>query len=431
MPALGEAASRNLLDDGQACSKADRLRRMQRLATSLLALMLVLLLVSATCQASYPWLHWIRAFAEAAAVGAMADWFAVTAMFRHPLGLAIPHTAIIPGNKDRIGESLGDFVEQNFLTPEKIVARLQQHDAARVLARWLAAPANSLALARGVADFLPAMLDGLGDRQLRRFFDRALMPQVLTLDVARMAGNLLTVLTQDDRHQALLDRALRALEGWLVAKEGLIRAKFSEASRFTPVRLDSYVVNRFIQGIIALLHDVVENPSHELRGQFDEAVRSLIHDLLNSEDYRRKGEVLLQELVEHLRGENTYRRVWEALSRRVRDDVESDSSLIRRHLAGALVALGERLLEEPGMQQKLNAWWLTTIRRIAVRYRRQISSMITEVVKSWDAEQVSRKVELEIGRDLQYIRINGTFVGGTVGLFLHAGLHVLSVAKAA
>jgi uncharacterized membrane-anchored protein YjiN (DUF445 family) len=111
--------------------------------------------------------------------------------------------------------------------------------------------------------------------------------------------------------------------------------------------------------------------------------------------------------------------------------VESDSSLIRRHLAGALVALGERLLEEPGMQQKLNAWWLTTIRRIAVRYRRQISSMITEVVKSWDAEQVSRKVELEIGRDLQYIRINGTFVGGTVGLFLHAGLHVLSVAKAA
>jgi uncharacterized membrane-anchored protein YjiN (DUF445 family) len=216
-----------------------------------------------------------------------------------------------------------------------------------------------------------------------------------------------------------------------VAKEGLIRAKFSEASRFTPVRLDSYVVNRFIQGIIALLHDVVENPSHELRGQFDEAVRSLIHDLLNSEDYRRKGEVLLQELVEHLRGENTYRRVWEALSRRVRDDVESDSSLIRRHLAGALVALGERLLEEPGMQQKLNAWWLTTIRRIAVRYRRQISSMITEVVKSWDAEQVSRKVELEIGRDLQYIRINGTFVGGTVGLFLHAGLHVLSVAKAA
>lgn len=402
---------------------------MQRLATSLLGLMLVLLVVSAAYQASYPWLHWIRAFAEAAAVGAMADWFAVTAMFRHPLGLPIPHTAIIPSNKDRIGESLGDFVEQNFLTPENIVARLQQHNAAEALAHWLAAPPNSLALARGLADFLPAMLDGLGDTQVRRFFDRALMPQVLRLDVARMAGKLLIVLTQNERHQALLDRALRALEGWLVAKEGLIRAKFSEASLFTPVGLDSYVVNRFIQGIIAMLHDIAENPAHELRGQFDEAVRTLIEDLLTSEEYRRKGEVLIQEFVEHLRGEDTYRLVWEELSRRIRDDLESDSSLIRRHIAGALVALGEQLVEEAGMQQKLNACWLAAIRQIAMRYRRQISNMITEVVKSWDAEQVSRKVELEIGKDLQYIRINGTFVGGVVGLLLHAGIHVLSMAK--
>lgn len=429
MSVLAKAESGNLPEDVPACSKADRLCRMQRLATSLLGLMLVLLVVSAAYQASYPWLHWIRAFAEAAAVGAMADWFAVTAMFRHPLGLPIPHTAIIPSNKDRIGESLGDFVEQNFLTPENIVARLQQHNAAEALAHWLAAPPNSLALARGLADFLPAMLDGLGDTQVRRFFDRALMPQVLRLDVARMAGKLLIVLTQNERHQALLDRALRALEGWLVAKEGLIRAKFSEASLFTPVGLDSYVVNRFIQGIIAMLHDIAENPAHELRGQFDEAVRTLIEDLLTSEEYRRKGEVLIQEFVEHLRGEDTYRLVWEELSRRIRDDLESDSSLIRRHIAGALVALGEQLVEEAGMQQKLNACWLAAIRQIAMRYRRQISNMITEVVKSWDAEQVSRKVELEIGKDLQYIRINGTFVGGVVGLLLHAGIHVLSMAK--
>jgi uncharacterized membrane-anchored protein YjiN (DUF445 family) len=404
---------------------------MQRLATSLLGLMLVLLVVSAVCQASYPWLHWIRAFAEAAAVGAMADWFAVTAMFRHPLGLAIPHTAIIPSNKDRIGESLGDFVEQNFLTPENIVGKLQQHNAAQALAQWLAAPANSLAIARGFADFLPAMLDGLGDRQIRRFFDRALMPQVLRLNVARMAGNILTVLTQNDRHQALLDRALSALEDWLVAKEGLIRAKFSEASLYTPVGLDSYVVNRFIQGIIALLHEVAENPAHELRGQFDEAVRTLIHDLLNSEDYRRKGEALMHEFIEHIRGENYYRLVWKEIRRRIRDDVESDSSLIARQIAAALVALGERLIEEPEVQQKLNAWWLSAIRQVALRYRHQISSLVTEVVKSWDADEVARKVELEIGKDLQFIRINGTFVGGTVGLLLHAGIYVFSMARAA
>lgn len=431
MSKLAKAESRNLLDDGQVLSKAHQLRRMQWLATSLLALMLVLLVVSVVCQASYPWLHWIRAFAEAAAVGAMADWFAVTAMFRHPLGLAIPHTAIIPGNKDRIGESLGDFVEQNFLTPENIVARLQQHNTARALAQWLAAPANSLGLARGIAVFLPAMLDGLSDKEVRRFFDRALMPQLLRLDLARIAGNLLNVFTESERHQRLLDRALRALEGWLVAKEGLIRAKFSEASLLTPAMLDSYVVNRFIQGIIALLHEVVENPAHELRKQFDGSVRTLIRDLQNSEDYRKQGERLMRDIVEHIRGEDYYRLIWEDVSQRIKDDVKSDSSLISRHIAGALVALGERLVEEPGMQQKLNAWWLGAIREIATRYRRHFSNMITEVVKSWDAEQVSRKVELEIGKDLQFIRINGTFVGGTVGLLLHAGIHIFNMAKAA
>jgi uncharacterized membrane-anchored protein YjiN (DUF445 family) len=419
-----EAGGRRPLDEAQARSKADRLRRMQWLATSLLGLMLAILAMSAAYESRHPGLHWIRAFAEAGAIGALADWYAVTALFRYPLGLPIPHTAIVSRNKDRIGESLGDFVEQNFLTPENITAKLRQHDAAQALARWLAARRNSLAVASAVADFVPVMLSGLKDEEIRQFFDRTLTPQLLSLNVSRIAGNVLAMLTEGERHQVLLDRALQALERWLVAKQGLIEAKFSEASRYTPRGLDSYVVDKFRQGIVTLLHEVVENPRHELRHQFDQAVRDLIHDLMNSEEYRQKGQALLRKLVEHLQAEKFYRLLWDDVRRRVQADLESESSLIKEHIASALTVLGEALLEEAGVRQKLNEWWLDAIHKVVVRFRHQISGLITDVVKSWDAEEVSRAVELEIGRDLQYIRINGTLVGGTVGLLLHAGMYL-------
>ena len=419
-----EAGGRRPLDEAQARSKADRLRRMRWLATSLLGLMLAILAMSAAYESRHPGLHWIRAFAEAGAIGALADWYAVTALFRYPLGLPIPHSAIVSRNKDRIGESLGDFVEQNFLTPENITAKLRQHDAAQALARWLAARRNSLAVASAVADFVPVMLSGLKDEEIRQFFDRTLTPQLLSLNVSRIAGNVLAMLTEGERHQVLLDRALQALERWLVAKQGLIEAKFSEASRYTPRGLDSYVVNKFRQGIVTLLHEVVENPRHELRQQFDQAVRDLIHDLMNSEEYRQKGQALLRKLVEHLQAEKFYRLLWDDVRRRVQADLESEPSLIKEHIASALTVLGEALLEEAGVRQKLNEWWLDAIHKVVVRFRHQISGLITDVVKSWDAEEVSRAVELEIGRDLQYIRINGTLVGGTVGLLLHAGMYL-------
>ena len=395
---------------------------MQWLATSLLAAMLVLLVVSAGWQSRFPWLHWVQAFAEAGTVGAMADWYAVTALFRRPLGIPVPHTAIIPTHKDMIGETLGEFVEQNFLTPENIIAKLRQTDAAQALAEWLVARENSLAVASAVAGFIPAVLKGLEDTEVRQFLDRALTPQLLSLNVSRIAGNVLILLTRNDRHQLLFDRALQALERWLVAKEELIETKFSEGSPFTPRVVDRYVVNKFVQGIIALLHEVVENPQHELRGQFDQAVQKLIDDLMNSEEYRRKGRDLLRELVEQLRTEDFYRSLWEDVRDRVTADLQSDSPVIQEYIAAVLAGLGGRLLDEPGVRRKLNAWWLETVRQTVVRFRHQISTLIAEVVKSWDADEISRKVELEIGRDLQYIRINGTFVGGAVGLLLHAGL---------
>jgi uncharacterized membrane-anchored protein YjiN (DUF445 family) len=382
--------------------------------------MLVLLLLSAAYQATYPWLQWVRAFAEASAVGAMADWYAVVALFRHPLGLPIPHTAIIPNKKDSIGESLGEFVEQNFLTPKNIIGKLEEHNAAKAVAEWLVNQSNSHAVAQAVGEFIPGILSAMDDEDLVRFFDHTVTPQLLRLDVSRMAGNVLALLTEGNRHQALLDRALHAFEGWLAANQGLIRAKFSEGSRYTPGLLDSYIVEKFLAGMVALVHEVVENPSHELRLQFDQATQELIHELKNSTEYQQRGRAVMRDFIEHVRKESYYRSLWDDIRMRIGADLDAEHSLLREHIASALVFLGKGLLEDPAVQHKLNAWWLNAVHQIVLRYRHQISGLITEVVKSWDAEEVSRKVELEIGKDLQYIRINGTLVGGTVGLLLHA-----------
>jgi uncharacterized membrane-anchored protein YjiN (DUF445 family) len=414
-----EANARRATSDAREDWKAVRFRRMRRTATCLLAAMIALLLACVVYQADYPWLGWVRAFAEAGTVGAIADWYAVVALFRRPFGMPIPHTAIIPQNQQRIAESLGNFVEENFLTPELITGRLRDHNAAKALAEWLAEPANSQAVADVVADSLPGLLNGIDDADVARFFDRAVMP-LRTLDVSRIAGNVLKVLTDGDRHQPLLDRGLQALEQWLTANVDLIKAKFSAASRYTPAQLDAYIVNKFVEGIIALLHEVVADEQHELRHQFDEAMQDLIVKLQTSAVHRRFGKTLMRDYVRHLRDGDFPQVLLDEVRTRVAADVNRENSLVRAVVASMLTSLGKGLRREPAIQHKLNAWWLDLAHTLVVRYRRQISTLITEVVKSWNADEVSRKIEAEIGRDLQYIRINGTFVGGMVGVVLHA-----------
>lgn len=399
--------------------KYARLRRMQWLATTLLGAMLVLLALSVAFRTHYPWLHWVQAFATAATVGAIADWFAVVAMFHHPLGLPIPHTAIIATNKDRIGEALGRFVEHNFLTAENVIRKLQQRNLARAVAEWLADPANSEGVAERAAALIPAMLNALDDDDVRRLVERTIAPSLAKFDAARAAGNVLSVLTAGGRHQALLDQALQAVEGWLAAHRDMIKAKFGEASRYTPDFVDSYVVNKIADGIIALLHEVARDADHEIRRQFDAATEDFIQQLKTSPAYREQGQAIKREFLEHLQRDQYHRVVWNDIKQMLIADLAGERSLIRAQVAEAVAKLGSSLADDSVLQAKLNGWLLQAIGAMLRRHRHQVSGLITDVVKGWDAREVADKVELEIGKDLQYIRINGTLVGGTVGLLLH------------
>jgi uncharacterized membrane-anchored protein YjiN (DUF445 family) len=382
--------------------------------------MLALLLTCAIFRAEHASLGWLLAFAEAAAVGAMADWYAVNALFRRPLGLPIPHTAIIPRNQRRIAESLGNFVAENFLTPQLVIGRLSEYNAVKVFAEWLVAPANSLTIAAKVTDFVPRMLDGLDEADLAEFFDRSVMPHLREFDVSCAAGNILELVTDDNRHQPLLDRGLRALEQWLMSNSALLKAKFSAASKYTPAQLDAYIVDRFIEGIVALLHEVAADQRHGLRQQFDRAVKDLIAQLQTSRVHRRFGKSLMRDYIRHLRGEDHFGALLRRLRTAATADANRRNSVLRRGVANVLIAFGKRLRAAPAMQETLNAWWLNVAHTLIVTYRHQIPALVTEVVKGWDSEEVIRKIEGEIGRDLQFIRINGTLVGGITGVLLHA-----------
>ena len=409
-----------MTQDPALTRKRARLRSMQRFATGLLVFMLALLVLSVVYRDAHPAMQWVQAFAAAASVGAIADWFAIVALFHHPLGLPLPHTAIVPRNKDRIGESLGHFVEHNFLTVENVVRRLEQRSLSRAAAAWIATDKNADDVATQICALIPGMLTALDDEDVRRLFHRTLTAQLERLDVAGIGSAVLTVLTSGGRHQALLDRGLSLLESLLIRNQDAITRKFGDASKYTPRVFDAFVVRKFIAGVVALLHEVAADPAHEIRRQFDQAIEDFIGRLGTSAEYRDHAEALKRELLAHLERENYYQVVWDDIKARLRADVESATSAVKGHIKDALLRLGSGLGEDLVLQAKLDDWMLQTIEATLARHRHQVSMLITDVVKGWDARELTQKIELEMGRDLQYIRINGTLVGGLVGVLLHA-----------
>jgi len=413
------------MHDPIVAAKRARLRAMQRLATSLLLVMLSLLVLSVVFRDLHPAMQWLQAFAAAASVGAIADWFAVVALFHHPLGIPLPHTAVVSRNKDRIGESLGHFVEHNFLTVENVVRKLEGRKLSLAAADWIADEANAERVARQLCSFVPGMLNAFRDEDVRRLFSRTIGAQLAKLDTAGLVAGVLTVLTAEGRHQALLDRALHALELWLITNQGAITAKFGDASKYTPKVFDAYVVKKFVAGVVSLMHEIAANPEHEIRQQFDRAVSDFIVRLETSPQYREQAESLKRELLAHLEREGYYAVVWEDFKSRLERDLGAETSVLRSHVRDILMKLGSGMREDAPLQAKLDAWVKELVETLLMRHRHQVSALITEVVKGWDARELSEKMELEMGRDLQYIRINGTLVGGLVGVVLHAAISVL------
>ncbi len=401
-----------------------RLHAMKRNATALLVFVALLFAAAKVYETQYPWLAWVRAFSEAAMVGGIADWFAVTALFRHPLGIPIPHTAIVPSRKDRIGTALGNFVQRNFLQREVVAQKIGAMHLGERAARWLSEPANSRRLARHVATGLAGAVNVLKDEDVQAVADRAVVARLRTVQVAPLLARVFALLTAGGRHQTLLDDALRLAANFVAENEEVIRERIkSESPWWVPGLVENRLHDKIVTGVENTLAAVAADPEHPLRHRYDEAVQRFVESLRTSPEVIARAEQYKLELLEHPSVTEFSRDLWTDVKGRVTayaDKVTHEEQEEPDAIEGWIGGLGRTVLNDPALMAKVDSWVLEIVTYAVEQAREEVAKLIATTVEAWDADATSRKIELQIGRDLQFIRINGTLVGGLVGLLLHA-----------
>ena len=406
---------------------ADRARRMRWTATGLLGVMAVLFFTTHGLLGDHWAWGYVNAFAEAAMVGGLADWFAVTALFRHPLGIPIPHTAIIPENKDRIADTMAQFLRENFLTPAVVARRMAGMNVARAVGDFLVAqPEGGSADTRsritgGAAELLAEVLESLDPDRLGSQVRSGLAGQVAKLDVSPLAGRMLENAMADRRHTPLIDGIIRwsglTLEDNEEMVKDIIHRRANAVLRWTG--LDERISSSVLDGLYKLLAEVLVDPEHPLRHKIEEGLQKLGHDLQHDPDTRARVEEMKRDLLENPAVAEWWMGVWErirqSLIRRARDPESGMGSEMRKGLAD----LGAALKQDHRLQHQINRFARRTAAGIATRYGSEIVTLVSETVKRWDATTITGRIENAVGRDLQFIRINGTLVGGLVGMTLH------------
>jgi uncharacterized membrane-anchored protein YjiN (DUF445 family) len=394
---------------------------MRALATAMLAGMAALFVAASKLEDVHPAWGFVRAFAEAAMVGGIADWFAVTALFRHPLGIPIPHTAIIPRNKDRIGDTLASFLRDNFLTPSVVARRMKRLDVAAAAGRFLSKPPGAGRLREGASRLIADVLQALDEERLGGMVKSAVSQRMKAMEVAPVAGQSLEAAISDDRHVPILDAIVVWTGRTIDANEEIIRQMVHERAGWI-VRLaglDAKLADKVVEGLRKLTIDMAADEKHPLRAKAEEGLARLAWSLQHDTETRGKVEAWKNELIAHKAVGDWVEGLWEnaraGLLRAARDP---DAAMAGR-FGEALRQLGDMLQQDKALKRTINQF----ARRVAVgavaTYGSGIVTLVSETVRSWDAGTVTDRLEAAVGRDLQYIRINGTLVGGLVGLAIH------------
>jgi uncharacterized membrane-anchored protein YjiN (DUF445 family) len=396
------------------------LKRMRAIAMLLLVSMTVVFIMTTVTKSEQVWIPYLRAFAEAAMVGACADWFAVVALFRRPFGLPIPHTAIIPANQKRIGESLGRFITNNFLTRKAITRKLVEIDIAGSIARWLGDPVNAKKLAAYGGHFLPEILKKVPRHRLGQFVGSISRRSVDSIPAALLASRVLETLWAQGQTQALLDSAIEHGRSWLASHQDFIQQQVMEkSSRWVPKWLDAMLAKRIITGLLATIEEM-RNPDHPWRIELREAVEKMIVDLATDPDMRARGETLKAQWFAHPTFVAQIEFLWTRIEESLYSDLPGQAETIAAAIEAALLGLAKWLDEEPTLPAMTNRRIRLMLLRLFLHRRVEIGSYIARVVETWDASTLVSKLELQVGKDLQYVRINGTLVGGLVGLSIFA-----------
>jgi len=402
-------------------TKRKNLARMKRRASGLLVLSTAVWIASSYWMARHPWLAYVRATAEASMIGGVADWFAVTALFRHPLGIPIPHTAIVAARKDQIGRSLGNFVSRHFLSRDVLAARLASLHVSEHLAKWLAVPENSRTLAHHTATALASGARMLADEDVQALIDRVLVERIRSTEVAPILGQMLSLLTAGDRHQELLDEAIGLLARTVDQNQELIRDRIeAESPWWVPGMVDDRIHRKIVSGLDNTLADVRDDPNHPLRRRFDEALANFVRKLNESPEVRARAEKIKLEILDAAAVRRFSKSIWEDAKEALFKYADAPNAFAPSAIERGLVSLGEAVSRDEALLARVDALIADVAGHLVDRYQGEVAELIAQTVTSWDPEVTSDRVELAIGKDLQFIRINGTIVGGLAGLAIYA-----------
>ncbi|HKF34411.1 MAG TPA: DUF445 domain-containing protein [Jatrophihabitantaceae bacterium] len=397
------------------------LRRMKANATGLLLVAAAVFVVCVTVGDGHGLWGYVQAAAEASMVGGLADWFAVTALFRHPMGIPIPHTAIIPRKKDQLGAALGGFVQQHFLTASVVGEHVAQAGVPRRIGEWLAVPDN----AARVADEFAAALGGIGsfvrDDEIRAAVAAYAEKRLRSADVAPLLSRILIAVCESGQHQVALTAGLRGLMRFLDDNRPIFRQRLAEESpEWVPEWVDDRVFAKLFSGLQSFLADVMANDSHELRQQFDRRLRDYATALRVDPAKAASIDAAKLQLLDHPEVREWLSTLWTHLKGAVLAGAADPGSELRRTVQSLTVQVGTALRDDPSLQAKFESVLQRMVSHVAARYGSDIAALISTTVARWDAEETGRRLELQVGRDLQFIRINGTVVGALVGILIHA-----------
>ena len=415
-------------------NKQQQLTNMKRFATVLLILVTALFILARLQQGMGLW-GWVAAFAEAAMIGALADWFAVVALFKHPLGLPIPHTAIIPQNKVRIADNLAVFVRDKFLATDTLVEKIRTFDPAQKIASWLSVHNNADIFADKILAMLVNGLDFIDDTRVQTALRNAIQQNLKQMDLGKTVGNLLGILTEDNRHQLLLNQALSKLAAALddpETQKTLAGMILEISGREYPNLLqmlgmvtdtDEFslkIANSLVASINRWLHDIGDDPSHPRRQQFDEVVEEFLERMKNDPAFHQKINGWKEQLLVSPEAAQYIDGLWVQLKTWLRTDLAKDDSLLRNKIADGARHMGQWLVDNPALRDSINDHMADAARGLAVDLRDTIALHIANTVKQWKDSELVHELELSVGSDLQYIRINGTIVGGLAGLLIYS-----------
>ncbi|MFF3750054.1 DUF445 domain-containing protein [Streptomyces sp. NPDC002018] len=403
-------------------------RRMKATATGLLLLVALIYVLATWAKNSGAggWTGYVAAAAEAGMVGALADWFAVTALFRHPLGLPIPHTAIIPHKKDQLGASLGSFVGENFLSAEVVRTRLRALGIGGRLGTWLAEPAHADRVTAELSTALRGALRVLRDSDVQAIVGEAITRRADAAEVAPGIGKTLARVVADGAHHRAVDLICVRAHDWLVEHaDSVMDAVQGGAPGWTPRFVDRKVGDRVYKELLRFVTEMRDMPDHPARGAIDRFLRDFAVDLQSDSETRAKVERLKSELLARPEVQDIIASAWASVRAMIMSAAEDDRSELRLRARASLLSLGARLATDGRLQGKLEGWVEDAAGYVVSTYRGEITSLISDTVRSWDAADTSKKIEANIGRDLQFIRINGTVVGALAGLLIYTVAHAL------